>query len=112
MAGPAVLLLGFAVTGRPGAGSVLLASLTVAAAVGGPLVEGLAFPQPTHANATKADTPRKRWGPKWRFIMTASWFIADCGFVPSGTPKQLLEVMHRSGGGVAFGTLHQLGDER
>ena len=37
MAGPAVLLLGFAVTGRPGTGSVLLAALTVAAAVGGPL---------------------------------------------------------------------------
>ena len=41
MAGPAVLLLGFAVTGRPGAGSVLLASLTVAAAVGGPLFGAL-----------------------------------------------------------------------
>ena len=41
MAGPAVLLLGFAVTGRPGAGSLLLASLTVAAAVGGPLFGAL-----------------------------------------------------------------------
>jgi MFS family permease len=36
MSGPAVLLLGFAVTGRPGTGSELLASLTIAAAVGGP----------------------------------------------------------------------------
>jgi MFS family permease len=41
MAGPAVLLLGFAVTGRPGTGSVLLAALTVAAAVGGPLFGAL-----------------------------------------------------------------------
>jgi MFS family permease len=36
MTGPALLLLGFAVTGRPATGSVLLAALTVAAAVGGP----------------------------------------------------------------------------
>ena len=36
MSGPALLLLGFAVTGRPGTGSELLASLTIAAAVGGP----------------------------------------------------------------------------
>ena len=37
MAGPALLLAGFAVTGRPSAGSALLAALTIAAAVGGPL---------------------------------------------------------------------------
>ena len=37
MTGPALLLLGFAVTGRPGTGSALLAGLTVAAAVGGPV---------------------------------------------------------------------------
>jgi MFS family permease len=37
MTGPALLLAGFAVTGRPAAGSALLAALTVAAAVGGPL---------------------------------------------------------------------------
>jgi MFS family permease len=36
MTGPALLLLGFAVTGRPAAGSALLAGLTIAAAVGGP----------------------------------------------------------------------------
>jgi Major Facilitator Superfamily len=36
MSGPALLLLGFAVTARPGTGSQLLASLTIAAAVGGP----------------------------------------------------------------------------
>jgi len=36
MSGPALLLLGFAVTRAPTAGSELLASLTVAAAVGGP----------------------------------------------------------------------------
>ena len=41
MAGPALLLLGFAVTGRPAAGSALLASLTIAAAVGGPLFGAL-----------------------------------------------------------------------
>ena len=41
MAGPAVLLLGFAVTGRPGTGSVLLAALTIAAAAGGPLFGAL-----------------------------------------------------------------------
>jgi MFS family permease len=41
MAGPALLLLGFAVTGRPGTGSVLLASLTITAAVGGPLFGAL-----------------------------------------------------------------------
>ncbi|HTX25530.1 MAG TPA: hypothetical protein VME19_00785 [Streptosporangiaceae bacterium] len=36
MSGPALLLLGFAVTGRPGTGSGLLAALTIAAAAGGP----------------------------------------------------------------------------
>jgi MFS family permease len=36
MSGPALLLLGFAVTGRPGTGSALLASVTVAGAAGGP----------------------------------------------------------------------------
>jgi len=36
MSGPALLLLGFAVTGRPATGSELLASLTIAAALGGP----------------------------------------------------------------------------
>ena len=36
MSGPALLLLGFAITGRPGTGSEVLAGLTVAAAVGGP----------------------------------------------------------------------------
>jgi len=36
MTGPALLLLGFAVTGRPATGSALLAGLTIAAAVGGP----------------------------------------------------------------------------
>lgn len=37
MSGPALLLLGFAVTSRPATGSELLASLTIAAALGGPL---------------------------------------------------------------------------
>jgi MFS family permease len=37
MSGPALLLLGFAATGRPGTGSGLLASLTIAGAAGGPL---------------------------------------------------------------------------
>src|SRR6516225_1047086 len=41
MTGPALLLLGFAVTGRPAAGSALLAGLTVAAAVGGPVFGAL-----------------------------------------------------------------------
>ena len=41
MAGPALLLLGFAVTGRPATGSALLAALTIAAAVGGPLFGAL-----------------------------------------------------------------------
>jgi MFS family permease len=36
MSGPALLLLGFAVTGRPATGSELLASVIIAAAVGGP----------------------------------------------------------------------------
>jgi MFS family permease len=36
MSGPAVLLLGFAVTGRPATGSALLASVTIAGAAGGP----------------------------------------------------------------------------
>jgi MFS family permease len=36
MSGPALLLLGFAITGRPGTGSEVLAGLTIAAAVGGP----------------------------------------------------------------------------
>jgi MFS family permease len=37
MAGPALLLLGFAVTGKPAAGSALLAGSTIGTAVGGPL---------------------------------------------------------------------------
>ena len=41
MTGPALLLLGFAVTGSPATGSVLLAALTAAAAVGGPLFGAL-----------------------------------------------------------------------
>jgi MFS family permease len=41
MTGPALLLLGFAVTGRPAAGSALLAGLTIAAAVGGPMFGAL-----------------------------------------------------------------------
>jgi MFS family permease len=41
MSGPALLLLGFAVTGRPETGSWLLASLTIAGAAGGPLFGAL-----------------------------------------------------------------------
>jgi MFS family permease len=41
MTGPALLLLGFAVTGRPAVGSALLAGLTIAAAVGGPVFGAL-----------------------------------------------------------------------
>src|SRR6516165_11858836 len=41
MTGPALLLLGFAATGRPATGSALLAGLTVAAAVGGPVFGAL-----------------------------------------------------------------------
>jgi MFS family permease len=41
MSGPALLLLGFAVTGRPETGSGLLASLTFAGAAGGPLFGAL-----------------------------------------------------------------------
>src|SRR6185312_15708800 len=41
MAGPTLLLLGFAVTGRPETGSGLLASLTIAGAAGGPLFGAL-----------------------------------------------------------------------
>src|ERR1700749_511920 len=41
MSGPALLLLGFAVTGRPETGSGLLASLTVAGSAGGPLFGAL-----------------------------------------------------------------------
>src|SRR6266581_9560069 len=41
MSGPALLLLGFAVTGGPGTGSGLLASLTIAGAAGGPVFGAL-----------------------------------------------------------------------
>ena len=41
MSGPALLLLGFAVTGRPETGSGLLAALTIAGATGGPLFGAL-----------------------------------------------------------------------
>jgi MFS family permease len=41
MSAPALLLLGFAVTGRPQTGSALLASLTIAGAAGGPLFGAL-----------------------------------------------------------------------
>jgi MFS family permease len=41
MSGPALLLLGFAATGRPAAGSALLASVTIAAAAGGPVFGAL-----------------------------------------------------------------------
>jgi MFS family permease len=41
MSGPALLLLGLAVTGRPATGSELLASVTIAGAVGGPFFGAL-----------------------------------------------------------------------
>ncbi len=41
MSGPALLLLGFAVTGRPAAGAGLLAGVTIAGAVGGPVFGAL-----------------------------------------------------------------------
>jgi len=41
MSGPALLLLGLTVTGRPAAGSGLLASVTIAGAVGGPVFGAL-----------------------------------------------------------------------
>jgi MFS family permease len=41
MTGPALLLAGFAVTGSPAVGSALLAALTIAAAMGGPLFGAL-----------------------------------------------------------------------
>jgi MFS family permease len=41
MSGPALLLLGFALTGRPQTGSGLLACLTIAGAAGGPLLGAL-----------------------------------------------------------------------
>jgi MFS family permease len=41
MSGPALLLLGFAVTGRPAAGAGLLASVTIAGAAGGPVFGAL-----------------------------------------------------------------------
>jgi MFS family permease len=41
MSAPALLLLGFAVTGRPQTGSAVLASLTIAGAAGGPLFGAL-----------------------------------------------------------------------
>ena len=41
MSGPALLLLGFAVTGRPATGSALLASVTIAGAAGGPVFGAL-----------------------------------------------------------------------
>src|SRR5437588_10896653 len=41
MSGPALLLLGFAVSGRPGTGSAMLASVTIAGAAGGPVFGAL-----------------------------------------------------------------------
>jgi MFS family permease len=41
MSGPALVLLGYAVTGAPAAGSALLAALTIAAAAGGPVFGAL-----------------------------------------------------------------------
>ena len=41
MSGPALLLLGFAATGRPATGSALLASVTIAGAAGGPVFGAL-----------------------------------------------------------------------
>jgi MFS family permease len=41
MSGPAIVLLAYAVTGAPAAGSVLLAGLTIAAAAGGPVFGAL-----------------------------------------------------------------------
>ena len=64
MSGPALLLLGFAVTGRPGTGSGLLASLTIAGAAGGPMFGAL------------LDRSRRRtgsWPGRWSPTRWASW---------------------------------------
>lgn len=54
MSGPAVLLLGFAVTGAPGAGAALLAGLTISAAAGG-LVFGALLDRARRARAAGAE---------------------------------------------------------
>jgi len=69
MTGPALLLLGFAVTGRPAVGSALLAGLTVAAAVGGPVFGALLDRSP------RPDRSTRRWraGHRAASRTSASW---------------------------------------
>ena len=79
MTGPALLLLGFAVTGRPGTGSALLASLTIAAAAGGPLFGALLdrSPRPDRVLAVTLCRLRgwasSRWPPPWAGCRSRWW---------------------------------------
>src|ERR1700749_4172732 len=66
MSGPALLLLGFAVTGRPETGSGLLAGLTIAGAAGGPPVGGRLRPRPRPGPPPGLDAGRLRTGHRGR----------------------------------------------
>ncbi len=64
MSGPALLLLGFAATGRPSAGSELLAGLTIAAAAGGPVFGALLDRSPAAGPAAGRHPGRLRDRPR------------------------------------------------
>ena len=61
MSGPALLLLGFAATGRPATGSGLLASVTIAGAVGGPVFGALLDRSRRPDRVLAAPWPRMHW---------------------------------------------------
>src|SRR5947199_401903 len=67
MSGPALLLLGFAVSGRPGTGSAMLSSVTIAGAAGGPvfgaLLDRSRRPDRVLAGPVSRPRPRRRHGP-------------------------------------------------
>ena len=70
MSGPALLLLGLAVTGRPSTGSALLASVTIAGAAGGPVFGTLLDRSRRPDRVLAGRWPLTRWAsspsrPRW-----------------------------------------------
>src|SRR5690242_11040506 len=83
MSGPALLLLGFAVTGRPETGSGLLAGLTIAGAAGGPLFGALLDRSRSRTASWPGHWPATHWAswpsrPPWAGCRCRRWRRSRC----------------------------------